>query len=83
MPAASKDAVSWTTFQWVVGSLVAVIVAGLGFFLSGIRDDISNVRKDVVETKVEIVRAVGNVEKQIGITNGKLEQFIQDSRQRR
>jgi hypothetical protein len=79
----SRDTVSWSIFQWVVGGMGAIIIAGSAFFLSGIRDDISNVRKDVVDTKVEIVRAVAGVEKQIAITNGKFEQFIQDSRQRR
>jgi hypothetical protein len=77
------ETVSWDLFKWIVGALLVVIIGGLGFYLSGIREDISGLRKDVGDTKLDLIRSISGVEKQLSATNGKLDILITETRQRR
>ena len=76
--------VSWDLFKTVVTILLAAIGTLMWFYLSGMRADlnalrsdlfenVSAVRRDLSDTRVEFTKAIGNVEKEVAITNGKLD----------
>ena len=80
----SHESVSWDLFKTVVTLLLAAISALLLFYLSGVREDINTLRSDLSgnatgirrelsDARVEFTRAIGNVEKEVVTTNGKLD----------
>jgi hypothetical protein len=81
---ATRESVSWDLFKTVVTLLLAAISALLLFYLSGVREDINTLRSDLSgnatgirrelsDARVEFTRAIGNVEKEVVTTNGKLD----------
>jgi hypothetical protein len=72
--------IPWTRFQWLVGGLLLIIAALTGVVwttisgdVSDIKKDMREVRKDIGDARVELLKAIGGVDKQIGITNQKLD----------
>ena len=86
--------VSWDLFKTVVTILLAAIGTLMWFYLSGMRADLNALRSDLFEntTKIqhdlseargEFTKAVGNVEKEVATTNGKLDAIIPEVQHKR
>jgi hypothetical protein len=83
----NKMPVPWDLFKTVVTgfwAVVTLLLGGLCFLvwnnLSSVREDVNllrseatGIRHDLSDARLELTKAVGNVEKEVAITNGKLE----------
>jgi len=56
----SNDGVSWDLFKWVVGGLIALIVALVTLYFTGAKDDLTAVRKDFGSDVAGVRRDFGN-----------------------
>ena len=70
---APESGISWENFRWIVGGGAAIIFALITFLYMGLRGDISDVKKATENNGLEIVKAIGSVEKQLAVTNTKLD----------
>jgi hypothetical protein len=73
-----------TTLWTVVALLLSVVCFLVWFYFSSMRDDLNTIRRDLSENatgirrdlsdaRVEFTKVIGNVEKEVATTNGKLD----------
>jgi hypothetical protein len=82
--------IPWTPFQWIVGGLLLIIAALIGVVWADITSDLTSIkmeqrdlRKDMSNTNVELIKAIDGVDKQIAITNQKLDDVLAELRKRK
>ena len=92
----SPEAISWSTFDRIMTGLVglAIVVIGAGFAwlhsdLGDLRTDIRDIRGSVVvisgriqDTREDMLKASAAIERQIAVTNTKLDDLIGTQRRR-
>jgi hypothetical protein len=70
-------------FQWVVGGLLAALVALCGYYMSDLSGDVKTIRKDLSDARIEYTKAIGGVQTQIATTNTKLDGILQELQHQR
>jgi hypothetical protein len=84
------NGIPWPQFQWLVGGLL-IIIAGLVSVvwvtttsdLTSIKTEQRELRKDMGNANVELIKAIDGVDKQIAITNQKLDDVLAELRKKK
>jgi hypothetical protein len=88
---AATQAVPWETFRWVVGGLLALIVALLAGGFTWLITDVREVRNEIVDarkdnakeisdTRVQVVKEVSGIHTEIADARGQLFKELADTR---